>query len=613
MINKVWPLRASISVALIIAIWLTSVPAAAQGPDLVQVNDLTGGSSVFVFRNSAKAAPKRFATTAKPSRSKAQRLEAVSKIKKQFETRATTDPGRARAKVVEPGKIPPSAKTMPKDKASILFAGVGEYYIDHGLLDDSVDVFREAVALDDKNVTAHLGLSDALARKGNDLLVKDQAVTAKAYFLEALKNNPKNSAAYFGLGAVYSDLDQNAEAIASYEKSLENDKNLTEIYVPLGILYYQNGEIAKADEMLTKAMTISAGTADTQLFLGLIRYSQNRNKEALEAFHRAESIDPTYAEAFFRSGETLVRLQRWKDAIAAYQQAISLRANYFEAFLGLAEANFELENYAEAISAYTAAKKLKNDKVEVFAGLGDAYRLAGKYNDAEANYNLATSFISRDPNFNKDEAAEIYSKIGYVIGRQCAINMKQFIACKWPAAIKALEKGVELGGNPMDYANLGWAYYNAARIDFGDKREADGRAKLELAKTNLQKAIAAKPSFVAGPLLNLGMTLTDLGDYVGAVDALTKAVENEPKWVFALNELGIAYRKQNKLKEAANQFRRATEKDDQFAAAYFNLAEAEFKAGNKVEAKKAYEKLKTIGRNDLATQLEVQTGGAIRR
>lgn len=596
MINKVWPLRASISVSLIIAIWLTGLPAAAQ--DLVPVSDITGGSSVFVFRNSAKSAPKRFATTAKPSRSKVQRLEVASKIKKQYETQATTDPRRIRAKVVEPGKIPPSAKTMPKNQASILFAGVGEYYIDKGLLDDAIDVFREAVTLDDKNVTAHLGLSDALARKGNDLLVKDQAATAKAFFQEALKDNPKNSAAYFGLGAVYADLDQNAEAIASYEHSLENDKDLTEIYVPLGILYYQTGEIAKADEMLTKALVKSADNAETQFFLGLIRYSQNRNDEALAAFQKAGMIDPTYTEAFYRAGETLVRLKRSKDAIAAYQQAISLKANHFEAFLGLAEANFELENYTDAISAYKAAAKLKNDNAEVYAGLGDAYRLAGKYNDAEANYNLATVFLSRNPNFNKDEAADIYSKIGYSIGRQCEVNMRQFIACKWPTAVKALEKAVELSGNQLDNANLGWAYYNLARMDIDAKLPDQARPKLELAKSTLQKALGGNPAIDDGILQNLGAVQIDLGDFAGAIESLKPVVNRRPDWVFSAYALGTAYFKVNDFDNAAKTFRAAVDKDPNNVAALSSLGYAEIKRKNGKEVRKVIDRLKALSPAD---------------
>src|SRR5438067_653221 len=164
---------------LITAFWINSLPARAQ--DLVAVADISGGSSVFVFRHSAKAAPKRFATVAKTSRSKAQLHEIAIRVKKQYDTQAASDPGRIRAKIVAP-EVALSAKTMPREQGSRLFAGVGEYYIDHGMLDEAIESFGEAITLDGKNTAAHTGLSDAYARKGNDLVDKDKPTSAKKFF-----------------------------------------------------------------------------------------------------------------------------------------------------------------------------------------------------------------------------------------------------------------------------------------------------------------------------------------------------------------------------------------------------------------------------------------------
>src|SRR5437763_2091233 len=102
---------------LITAFCLNSLPARAQ--DLVAVNDLSGGSSVFVFRHSAKAAPKRFTTVAKTSRSKAQLHDVAVRVKKQYDTQVTTNPGRVRAKVVAP-EAALSARTMPREQGSRL-------------------------------------------------------------------------------------------------------------------------------------------------------------------------------------------------------------------------------------------------------------------------------------------------------------------------------------------------------------------------------------------------------------------------------------------------------------------------------------------------------------
>jgi len=503
---------------------------------------------------------------------------------------------------------------MAPAKASLLFAGVGEYYVDRDDLDNSIEFFRESTELDAKNEKARKGLSVALAAKGNELVAKDQPQAARSYFLEALKFDTQNSAAYFGLGEIFSEQDKADEALANYEKALNANAKLTEIYVPLGILYFQKGEIAKADDLLTKALAASPNDAETQLFVGMIRMSQNRNQEAMAAFEKARTLDPTNPEASFNIAEVLVRLDRVKDAVAEYEKAIAIKPSHFEAHLGLGEAHLSLKNYELAVKSLREAKRLKNDNIDAVIALGDAQRLSGNYNDAIGSYNLATTFISRKPDFSKESAADVYSNLGLSIGQQCTINMKQAKVCQWPMAIKALEKAVELGGGKTaDFSNLGWAYYNAARIDGYEKREADKRTKLELARVNLDKAVSMNPTFVAGPLLNLGMVLTDLGEYANAANALEKAVAKEPKWVFAMNELGIAYRKLDKYKEAIAWFKKAIDRDDTFVAAHFNLAESEIKNGNMGNAKKSYERLKKMGQNSYALQLEVMTNGAIKK
>lgn len=602
-----------LAAAAIGSVLLCGIPVHAQG-DLVPVSDITGGSSVFVFRTASKAAPKKFVSKVRATRTKTQRIETARKVRKQYVTLAKVTPRRTRTASVKPDDPRlPKIPTMPKEQASRLFAGVGEYYMDLDEFDKAIDFFREAVTLDASYLNAKTGLSEALALKGNDVLVKDDnGPAARKFFEEALRYNPKNSPAYFGLAEVFSDLDKTPDAVANYEKALTNDKDLTEIYTPLGILYYQQGEIAKAETLLTKALAVSPNDAQTQYFLGLIRYSQGRDQDALTAFNKAKTLDPANQEAFYHAGETLARMDKNNEAITEFNKAIALRDNYFDAWFGLGSAYYQLGDYPKAVDAYKRASRLRNTSIETYENLGDALRQSGQFNDAEANYNLAATFIERDPAFSKEEAADVYSKIGFVVAKQCELNIRKAIPCRWDAAVRALEKASTLSTSSVDSANLGWAYYNSARTDLVNKRPAQARDKLEKARIHLQKAAASNPKYIEGPLLNLGMALTDLGDYAGAVDALTKVVKKEPKWVFALNELGIAYRKQNNYKEAANQFRKAIDKDGKYAVAHYNLGEAEFRGGNLGEAKKAYNNLKKLGRNDLAGQLELISGGAVR-
>ena len=600
-----------LALLLIFVILVSAFPARSQ--DLVPVSDLAGGSSVFVFRNTAKAAPKRVAVKARVTRTKTERIETAKRVNKQYVTLAKVEPRRVRSTVVrEDDPRLPKIPTMPKEEASVIFAGVGEFYMEKDEFARATDFFRESIQLDAKNMKAQTGLSEALALEGNDVLVKGNVTVARQKFEEALKYNPKNSPAYFGLAEVYSEMDRDPEAILNYEKALANDKDLTELYVPLGILYYQQGEIAKAENLLVKSLAISPNEPQTQYFLGLIRYSQNNNDAALVAFNKAKTLDPTYAEAFFQSAETLFRLKKYREAVEDYKKATELKPNYFDAFLGLGSAYYEIDSYPEAVAAYKQAERLKNDNIEVLVNLGDTYRQMGSYDDAEAKYNLATVFIERDKAYNRDEAADVYSKIGFVIAKQCEINMKRGNPCRWDIAVRNLEKAAAITDNNVDTANLGWAYYNAAKNDINNNRPEIARAKLEKAKTALQKAAFSSPKFIEGPLLNLGMTLTDLGDYAGAVDAFKRVIEKQPKWVFAMNELGIAYRKQDKFAEASAAFRKAVSTDGKYVVAYYNLAESEFRAGNLGEAQKAYNKVKDLGRKDLILQLQLISKGALK-
>ncbi|MBV6497531.1 MAG: Lipopolysaccharide assembly protein B [Pyrinomonadaceae bacterium] len=602
--------KKSMTAAVILIFAIAAFPVTAQ--DLVPVSNISGGSSVFVFRKSS--APRRFTSNVKATRSREQRTASAKRVRKQYETHSAETAKTTRSAVVSPDKAATAVRTMKRQEASKVLAGSGEFYLQENDLDNAVDSFREAVTLDATNTKAKLGLSDALARKGNSLLDGGKSPLAKSFFLEAIKYDAKNAAAYFGLGELFADDGDNGQALANYEKALAADPRLTEIYQPLGILYYQQGEIAKADTLLGKALALDPNSAETQVFVAAIRLAQNRNQEALDAAKKALTIDPNSADAANTAGDALVRLGRVKDAIQFYEKATTLRQNYFDALLALGDAYLETGDYPNAVKAYSGAFRAKNTSPEAAEGLADAYRLSGDFNSAAGAYRNALTFMDRDATYSNAQKADTESKLAFVIGQQCTINIRQAKRCEWPSAIAAMEKAVKLGnGSAIDYANLGWAYYNAAQIDNADKKTADAKAKTELARIDLEKALAMNPTFAAGPMLNLGMVRTDLGDYAGAADILSKVVKEKPEWAFAWNELGLANYKLNNKKEAVDNYKRATDEDPNLAAAWFNLGRTSIELGNMNDAKKAYKKLVSLRAINFANFLELMSKGAVKK
>lgn len=562
--------------------------------DIPPADELSLGSSVFIFRGANKAAQKKYsaANASNFARSKTQRVASRQKISRQYNALAKVTARRESIKPVAAEALPELLRKTPKE-AAVALTGAGIYYFKRGEVDKSIGYFRQANDLDAANQDAKFGLSDALVSKGDQSIEADDFDKARFYYQDAVKYNDKNSAAYSGLGEVFDAQKDNDKAIANYEKALQLDKDLTEIYPSLGVLYFKKGEIAKADDLLTKAIAAHSDDAETQYFLGLVRYQQNRYQDALAAFGQAAKSNAESADAYFYLGETYDKLDRENDAIAAYQTATKLDPKYVNAWFALGVLNYNRKNFADALSAYQQVTRLQNTNGDAHANLADTFLKMDRLGEAEGEYRLATAFIKND--------AELYSKFGYVLGRQS----------KWSSSIDALNKALALSPDAIDYTNLGWAYYNWAQLDLNAKRDAEAKTKLQAARDALQKAVAMNAN-LAPASLNLGVTLNDLEQYREAIAPLKRAAELRPKWVFAVNELGRAYRYTNDFDDAAKQFRKAVELDDKFAIGYYNLGETEFRRGNVKEARKAQEKLKTLNKN-LANALEVLLIGAVKK
>ncbi len=576
-----------------------------KGQDIVPVDDIVGGSSVFVFRQMKATVLKKIIEKPIFRRTKVQRVETTRKITKQMVTIAKAAPRRARFKLVDPAALPPNIDKLSNNDSAKSFAGVGEYYLDKDEFDKALEVFREAVRRDAQNKEAQNGLSEALASKGNRLLMEEKEQLAKPLFEESLKYNTKNALAYFGLGSIADDADNPKEAIANYEKALLLDKELTEIYSPLGVIYYQTGEIAKADDFLEKSLLAGKDDFETQYYSGLVRFSQNRSKDALSAFRKAIKFDTTSAEAHFYAGESMMRLDKQKEAVVAYQEAMRLKPKYFEAIFAQGTAFYELKKYDEAARSFEEARYLKNDVPEVYTNLGNAYREAKQFIKAEANYNLATVYMQMTNDFDKEELAEIHGYIGYVILKQCDLNLQNGIACKWDTALWNFEKAVDIGKNAVDITNLGWAYYNVAKLNADGKKEpTESKNKLEKAKTAFQKAIEANPKFVEAPQMNLGLVSIELGNYSEAINALKPIAAKRGDWIYVNYALGIAYRKNEDLPNAIRQFRKVLAKEPNYVTAMVGLCEAEFRNNNRKEAQKIVGDLKKLDSNE-AKKLEM--------
>jgi tetratricopeptide (TPR) repeat protein len=632
-------LKASFAALLLWSLLLNSLPVKAQG-EIVTSEDISGGSSVFVFRKSSKAPQAKFAPKAKPKRGKVEKAE----TRKKFDVEAkkvTPQRKKITAKVTatpkptpkpSPGKPTPKPtpiKTMSPEDASNAIGVGAEIYLERGEVDKAIGGFQEAIKLYSANTLAKEGLSEALTVKGEKVAASDGFDYAIPYYEKAVANNPNNAVALARLGAAYEELEDDAKAFEYYQKAVAANPNLTTIYAPLGIGYYQRGEIEKADQLLTKAVAVSNDDYQTQYLLGLIHYKKNRDEQAIAAFKRTLELKNDFAEAHYFLGEVYDRNKRDNEAFEQYNEAVKDNPKYAEAWFDLGAAYFNKERYQDAINAYQKAVQFNNANYEAHANLADVYRVLAYntivkniqdeklrnelYGKAEGSYRTATDLAENNPKAKEDRTgmAELYNKYGFVLGR----------LLKWNSAIAALNKSISYNPDATDYTNLGWAYYNASQVDARNKQNESAKAKLEQGRDFLQKAVAMDKNSKAA-YMNLGVTQNELGDYAGAIDSMKKCLSLQPDWFLALNELGYAYRGTGDLGEAVKNFKRASEIAEkklsgakseldkaignaQVTNSLYNWATTEVDRGNEKEARKVQDKLRKYNPN-MANAIEAQ-------
>lgn len=596
MSNSGYVLKAAFSALILFSFFINSIPVKAQ--DIVDSDDISGGSSVFVFRQSRKAPQAKFASRNFVARSTAQKVASRRVVREEI-ARVVYRPKTQKTEIKTSQE---GSKALTKVQLSDQIAGIGDANFTNKNYDEAIRAYRSALVQNPKNQKAKLGLSDALAAKGDETLENNGAEAALAAYEEAKTLNSQNAAAYAGLGVAYDDLNKTDLALQNYAEAVRLKPELKEIYAPLGGIYYQKGEIAKADEFLSKA----APNDQTQYLLGIIRYKQNRNEEAIAAFNKSLELKNS-AEAHYYLGEVYDQMNNQKKAIDEYNKAIAINSNYAEAWFDLGAAYYNGGEYEDSITAYKKAIALKNDNAEAYENLGDAYRQLKNYLQAESQYTVAIGFIDRkmpDPSGVRKDGitrresdpkgvADLYSKQGFVQGRA---SSQPGAVPRWGAAVVSLENAVKISPDGYDYTNLGWAYYNASKIDEATNRSAEAKNKLLLGKAALQKAVDMNVNN-AGTYMNLGLTQNDLGEFNDAVSSFNKCLQLRNNWVPALDELGFAYRRLNQFDEAVRNFRRATELNPKYYPAFYKLAEAEYRRGNLKEAKKAQEALRKIDPN----------------
>jgi tetratricopeptide (TPR) repeat protein len=236
-----------------------------------------------------------------------------------------------------------------------------------------------------------------------------------------------------------------------------------------------------------------------ELFLAaLASFDQGDYDAARKGFEAVVAKAPGSLNARFNLGLIAERQGRLADAQATYEHVLSQDPTHTPSLLNLGRLYWLQDKFEPAIAIYEKALKAPGHEhdVALLNNLTVAYRLAGKFELAEATARRALARTKDNPEAYKNLALIYYDQGQYRLAEVVSANARKLAE-----------------NDPGVYNNLGMIY-----LKLNDRPRA---------LAQFQKAVLLDAKFAPGHV-NLGAMALAYRDYSGAERAFAKAVELEP-------------------------------------------------------------------------------------
>ena len=337
----------------------------------------------------------------------------------------------------------------------------GSIFMDENQFDKAANYFRNKIKNAPEDVSALVGLGDALLSQG-------KSDSAKIFFQKAAVLDSRNPYAIVGMGKIALQTNDRISETEYFDRARRADKLNPEVYCA----------IAEGCISLSKKDTVTAWLYINQ---GL-------------------NINPKYARLHLISGNLETLKKNWGLAANAYDRAI-----FFDSKLALAHRNrgyIDLISRAwkEALTAFNKSIALRPDQVLMYKYLGDLQYATAKYQEAEKSYK---TYISRtQPTTDEKERLAIvlffnkkYSEAAALLEEVMVVNhdesvllrIRGYIAYEtsdYQNALAFMKKFFSLH-DPGKLIALDYIYFAKILQKTGNE---------PLAIENYQKAIALEPS-----------------------------------------------------------------------------------------------------------------------
>src|SRR5437899_122325 len=235
-------------------------------------------------------------------------------------------------------------------------------------LDNAIQVFEGALALDPNYALAYAGLGKASSKKYESSKEPRWVQSSRRDCERALSLNSGLPAAHVCLGTLYKGTGAYQKAVREFERALEAEPTSDEAFRGLADAYERLGKPAEAEKTYRRAIELRPHYWAGYSWLGVFYYHQARYAEAAEMFKQVVALVPDSFRGYSNLGAVYVQQGRYQDSIVTLERSVSIRPTG-PAHSNLATAYFHQRRFADAARNFEEAVKLDERNYELWRNL----------------------------------------------------------------------------------------------------------------------------------------------------------------------------------------------------------------------------------------------------
>ena len=183
-----------------------------------------------------------------------------------------------------------------------------------GRVSESIQRYRELLALDPNHVAARNNLSALLETTGDPGEALEQLTAA-------LRTAPDDVNLLISRGAIHGRLKQYAEAEADLRRALRLAPQQVQAHLTLGLVLWRKGVAGQAADSLRRAILLEPQNTAAHYYLGEALNQGGDLKGARVALEQAIELGPPSGKTFRLLGRVLDRMGKVEDAREMYRRA----------------------------------------------------------------------------------------------------------------------------------------------------------------------------------------------------------------------------------------------------------------------------------------------------